>query len=46
MHLYDKHNEVFELGYFLKHSSFGDILILLLVCSYISYVAEQKKSLK
>ena len=46
MHLYDKCNELFLFEHFLKHSSLGDILILLFACSYISYVAEQKKSLK
>ena len=46
IHLCDKYNELLLLEHFLKHSSFGDILILRFACSYISYVAEQKKSLK
>ena len=42
MHLFDKYKELDSVGYFLKHSSFGDMLILLFACSYISYVAGQK----
>ena len=46
MHLHGKYNELLLDEHFLKHTSFGDILILLFACPYISYVAEQKKSLK
>ena len=46
MHLYDKYKKLNSVEHFLKHSSFGDRLILLFAWSYISYVAEQKKSLK
>ena len=46
MRLSDKYNEVNSIEHFLKHSSYGDMLILRFACSYISYVAEQKKSLK
>ena len=46
VHLYHKHKELFSIEHFLKHSSFGDILILLFACTYISYVEEQKKPLK
>ena len=46
MRLSDKYNEVNSIEHVLKHSSYGDMLILRFACSYISYVAEQKKSLK
>ena len=40
IHLYDKYKDRNSFDRFLKHSSFGDILILLFGCSYISYAAE------
>ena len=39
MQLYDKCEVISALVHFLKHSNFGDMLILLFACSYISYVA-------
>ena len=46
MHFDDKYEELDPIEYFSKHSSYGDILILLFACRYISYVLEQKKLLK
>ena len=42
MHLYDEYKDIYHFEHFLKHSRFGDILILLFACSY---VAEQKSHL-
>ena len=46
IHLYDKYKEFNWVEHFLKHPSLRDVLILLFACTYILYVAEQKKSLK
>ena len=46
MHLYNNNEQFTYRKYFLKHSSYGIILILVFTSPYISYVAEQKKSLK
>ena len=42
MQLREKFKELNSVKHFLKHSTFGVILILLFACSFTSYVAEQE----